>query len=82
MILRIISRKVKDLGEFNKLDSKTINDTIDEKWSEYYETAPRTNLYDLCDFLTKQNFISDIVVLFHKKILYDSFLKKYSSYRI
>lgn len=71
VVLKTISRKVKDLGEYNKLDSKTINDTIEEKWTEYYETAPRTNLYDLCDFLLKQKFITDIIVLFHKNDCHD-----------
>ena len=75
VIYMLITRKEKDLGKFNKVDSNVVKACLEEDWARYYEIAPRTLIYGLLEFLEKQSFVSDIIALFHKKDCYDEALK-------
>ena len=62
VLFRVLTRKEKDLGKFNDMDSKLVKDLIDTEWSRYYEIAPRTYIYELLDVLHyPMHFFCEIV---------------------
>lgn len=64
---KVLTRSIKDLGKMNGIDSDMVKKLMEDSWMHYYELAPKTNLYGMIETLEQQSFMSDIIVLFHKK---------------
>lgn len=75
VIYKVLTRKEKDLGKHNGVDSKIVKDLMEADWTRYYEIAPRSKVYDIISILQNQRFVKDVVALFHKKDAVDSALR-------
>lgn len=64
---KVLTRKEKDLGKLNNIDSSLVKKLMEDSWIHYYKLAPRTNLYALVETLNNQKFMEDAIVLFHKR---------------
>lgn len=67
VLRKVVTRTERDMGKFNGIDSDMVNRLMYDSWMHYYELAPRTNLYGMIETLSQQNFMNDIIVLFHKQ---------------
>lgn len=67
----VLTRSEKDLGKVNDIDSELVKKLMNDSWMHYYDLAPRTNAYSMLETLGEQKFISDMIVLFHKKNCHD-----------
>ena len=65
-LLKIISRKKKDLGEYFKI-TDNIRNEFKNNWYKYYDIAPRTKMYEYIDILRKQKFVDNTTILFSDK---------------
>lgn len=75
VIYNCLTRRTKDLGKHNNVDSAIVNECIEKDWPRYYEIAPRTKLYSLVELFHNQSFITDVVALFHRKDVSDPALR-------
>lgn len=69
IIYLVTHRKIKDLAELHNIDSETVREFIDDNIVKYYNSSPRTPLYEMLDTLSKQRFVHKIYTLFENEKL-------------
>lgn len=64
-ILKLVSRRNKDLSFYNRDVNKELIDELYEKnFHKYYELAPKTLMYEIINIMINQKFIKKTIVLF------------------
>lgn len=61
-LIPLLTRKNKDLAEINRLEKDFYESLVNDHYLEFYEAAPRTDLYNILMILKKQSFISSIKI--------------------
>lgn len=64
-LYKVLNRKEKDLTKCG-ISEELIN-KFNNEWATYWEIAPRSNLYNYIDIVSRQKFTNKVKVLFHDK---------------